>query len=276
MKRYVKILSSRDMASSSAIVSIVLTPPGMAALAAFVALGHLSVWQGKEMLSSGWDPHLVSPFSGLAYLALLIFSVLAHEAGHLAAAAYRGDLSAGMYLGLNSWAPAFMTSRDARRTASGCRERPALDLAGVSSQVLFASSLGLLFLLTGASLLPPSILLIDMAALASLLPIPGTDGYRFLLKSRMKGDRLEKNSNGLGSPYAVLGLCLFILYSALSLALLVSVIGQWLRGTPAWTLVHNYGILETAGYVTLLLPVLQYAYWALRGLPAVITSIRHL
>lgn len=262
------------MGFSGAIVSIVLTPPGMAALAAFVALGHFSVWQGREMLSSGWDPHLVSPFSGLAYLTLLIFSVLAHEAGHLAAAAYRGDLSAGMYLRLNSWAPAFMTCRDARRTASGYRERPALDLAGVSSQILFASSLGLLFLLTGAPLLPPSILLIDIAALASLLPIPGTDGYRFLLKSRMRRNRLKKNSNRPGSPYAVLGLCLFILYSMLSLALLVSILGQWLR--PAWTLVQNYSIFETAEYVILLLPVLQYAYWALRGLPVVITSLRHL
>jgi hypothetical protein len=276
MKRYVKILSSRDMAASGAIVSIALTPPGMAALAAFVALGHLSVWQGREMLSSGWDPHLVSPFSGLAYLSLLILSVLAHEMGHLAAAAYRGDLSAGMYIGLNSWAPAFLTYRGARRTSSGCQERPVLDLAGVSSQVLFASSLGFLFLLTGASLLPPSILLIDMAALASLLPIPGTDGYRFLLKSRMRRDHLGKNSNWLGSPYAVLGLCLFTLYSVLSLALLVSVTGQWLRGIPVWMLVQNHGILETAEYVILLLPVLQYAYWALRGLPAIITSLRYL
>ena len=276
MKRYVKILSSRDMAFSGAIVSIALTPPGMATLVAFIALGHLSVWQGREMLSSGWDPHFISPFSGLAYIAILILSVLVHEAGHLAAAAYRGDLSAGMYLGLHSWAPAFMTSHGARCTTSGCQERPALDLAGVSSQVLFASSLGLLFLLTGSSLLVPSILLIDVAALASLRPIPGADGYRFLLKSRMRRDHLCKNTNGLSRPYAALGLCIFIFYSALSLALLVFVIGQLLRETPVWTLVQNYSILENSEYVILLLPVLQYVYWALKAFPLVIPSLRHL
>ncbi|HWQ20824.1 MAG TPA: hypothetical protein VN455_13665 [Methanotrichaceae archaeon] len=279
MKRYVKILSARDMAPFGAIVPIALTLPGTTALVVFIALGHFLAWhgQGWEMLSWGWDPHIVSPSSGLAYLCFLILSVLAHEAGHLAVAAYRGDMYAGMYLGLNSWAPVFMTARGSRRTTSvpGRREMPALDLAGVSSQILFASSLGFIFILTGSYLIPPSILLIDVAATASLLPVPGTDGYRFILKSRMIKDRLGKNANGPGT-YVIIGLCIFVIYSSLSLALLASVINQWLRGTTEGVLIWNYSILKTAGYIILLLPVLQYAYWAVRGVPSVITSLQRL
>lgn len=277
MKRYVKMLSARDMGPFSSIVSVAFTAPGAAALAALIALGHIFAWQGQgwKMLLSGWDPHIVPPSSGLAYLIILILSVLAHEAGHLAAAAYRGDLCAGMYLGLNSWAPVFMTTRGSRcATSVPRRERPALDLAGASSQVLFASSLGFIFILTGSSLIPPSIMLIDVAAMASLIPIPGTDGYRFLLKSHIKG-RLGKNEKRFDT-YAIIGLCIFVIYSSLSLALLASVMDQWLRGALEGTLAWNYNIPKTAGYMILLLPVLQYAYWAIRGIPSVITSLRRL
>lgn len=282
MKERIRILGAADLERFRAAIFAAFSKPCFAILSAFIIVGHALAYD-RDLLSFSWNPSHTSPMSGIVYLILLICSVLAHELGHMSAAIYRGDSSAEAFLRFNSWLPAFMT-----RSGPGCSstslQSPALSLAGIYFQLLFASILGYVFLLTDYALIPASVLLIDMGILASLAPTPGTDGYWFLVDLQRKEglqesglgsrctEKTERSKRGqtiaqqnrIGRISFVLGINLTILYVMASAVLLLGTVHQLLNGTIMTYQVDGFLKLpEFLAYLILLIPAVVYAFWAL-------------
>ncbi len=284
MKAYLKILSSHDIERLRRIILIALTLPGLLVLSAFIILGHILAYQRWSILLFSWNISKVSFYTGIGYLFLLMCSVLAHELGHLAMAVYIGEPSVEICVQFNSWLPTFMTRHNIRyRTSRPIK--PLLNLAGVYTQLLFASSLGILFFFTHQTMLPASVLLIDIGALAPLVPINGTDGYWFftdIQKAKIVRNGLEKSFKENkpptlypreGYPYTsgalkISSFFLFFSYIAVTLVLFLGVMYQWVDGWYIKSAVEGISGLkrmsfyEIFGYLTLLIPAIVYVIWA--------------
>lgn len=273
-------------------ITFFLTLPGLSMLTSFILLGHLLAYRGWGDLLVGWSPTHVSPFTGIIYIVLLVCSVLSHEIGHLAAALYRNDSSAKIYVELSPGLPVFKTEHNYARIELDAN-RYLLNLAGIATHIIFASLLGFVFFLTGMNFLPASVLLIDIAALASIVPAPGTDGFRFFL-DRERERYLRENSKydeAIGSnpksmlatprnipsyPTLATGIFLSFLYFSISMALVIGIVGKW------------YGILFVEGaqggimiseafcFAVLLAPPVVYAHWAIADMAFAIRFIRYL
>jgi hypothetical protein len=220
---------------------------------------------------------------------MIVCSVLIHEFGHLLYSVYYGNLSAEIHIELNSFRPIFITKGVGRHKTPGLYN-PFLNLAGIYFQLLFASAVGFLYLITQIPVLPASILLIDLAALVAIVPTPGTDGYYFfsdLLKMenmkyefwplfegiktiavKSQKNYYQRREEKLARLSAILGIGLFFLYLISSLLLFTGAVYQYLTGTfsDKWITGYHY-FLETVLYTILLGPPIIYTYFAICRIP---------
>jgi hypothetical protein len=283
--RAFKLISSGDLAYLRRFFNIFFTPSGLAIALIFIIAGQVCLLSGWKLLLYSWDPGKVPVFSGLIYLATLLMSIIVHEVGHLAVALRKGDLSAGIHVQFYSWRPAFVTK--SRKDKENVTYPPVFDLAGVIAQLLFASSIGVLFYLTGYSALPASGILIDMGALSPLVLMRGSDGHNFFSKimrydpkkdpegpdnkrsqevrpSFPEGKSLRLFAAKLMSLMTLAGLALG--YLTASCLLLFGIHYQWFTGIQ-WDFSDvSSAVLYIPEYVIMAAPVFLYFVWGLKNI----------
>jgi hypothetical protein len=263
MKKCIRIMKASDLEGFRTAIFLLFSKPCFVILSIFIVIGHGLAYD-LNLLSFSWNPSYTSAISGTIYLILLICSVLAHELGHISAAIYRGDSSSEAFIVFNSGLPSFATTQG-KDYKPGNLQSPALSLAGIYFQLLFASFLGYVFLLTDYSPIPASVLLIDIGILASLAPTPGTDGHWFLVDlQRTNGLQKAGLKNRTGYISFALGINLNILYLISSFCLLLGTTYQLSSGILMGSALEgSLKPLEFLARIIFLIPIAVYVFWAI-------------